>query len=42
MAGVDLAPGMIEVARRDHPGATFEVGSMASTDLADGSVRGAS
>ncbi|WP_406641468.1 class I SAM-dependent methyltransferase [Amycolatopsis sp. WGS_07] len=26
--GVDLSPGMIEVARRDHPGVRFEVGSM--------------
>jgi SAM-dependent methyltransferase len=30
--GIDLSPGMIEVARRDHPGLRFEVGSM--TDLA--------
>jgi SAM-dependent methyltransferase len=29
--GVDLSPGMIDVARRDHPGLRFEVGSM--TDL---------
>jgi len=26
--GVDLSPGMIEVARRSHPGTRFEVGSM--------------
>ncbi|MGW6931567.1 class I SAM-dependent DNA methyltransferase [Lentzea sp. NPDC054927] len=26
--GVDLSPGMIELARRDHPGLRFEVGSM--------------
>lgn len=29
--GVDLSRGMIDVARRDHPGLRFEVGSM--TDL---------
>jgi SAM-dependent methyltransferase len=30
--GIDLSPGMIEVARRDHPGLRFDLGSM--TDLA--------
>ncbi|MFF5225358.1 class I SAM-dependent methyltransferase [Dactylosporangium sp. NPDC000521] len=39
-SGVDLSPGMIEVARHNHPGFRFEVGSMTSLDLADGSVRG--
>ncbi|GAA4922583.1 methyltransferase family protein [Actinomycetospora succinea] len=29
--GIDLSPGMIDVARRDHPGLPFEVASM--TDL---------
>src|ERR1700759_4895438 len=29
--GIDLSPAMIDVARRDHPGVRFEVGSM--TDL---------
>ncbi len=24
--GIDLSPGMIDVARRDHPGLRFEVG----------------
>jgi SAM-dependent methyltransferase len=38
--GVDLSPGMIEVARRSHPGLRFEVGSMNGLDLADGSVGG--
>ncbi|MEU5211680.1 class I SAM-dependent methyltransferase [Streptomyces sp. NPDC020742] len=38
--GVDLSPGMIEVARRDHPGLRFEVGSMTDFDLADGSMAG--
>jgi SAM-dependent methyltransferase len=39
--GVDLSPGMVEVARRTHPGLRFEVGSLASLDLADGSLAGA-
>lgn len=30
-SGIDLSPGMIGVARRDHPGLRFELGSM--TDL---------
>jgi SAM-dependent methyltransferase len=38
--GVDLSPGMIEVARRDHPGLRFEVGSMTGLDLADGGLTG--
>jgi SAM-dependent methyltransferase len=38
--GVDLSPVMIEVARRDHPGLRFEVGSMTDLDLADASVAG--
>lgn len=38
--GVDLSPGMIDVARRDHPGLRFEVGSMTDLDLAEGSVAG--
>jgi ubiquinone/menaquinone biosynthesis C-methylase UbiE len=38
--GVDLSPGMIEVARRDHPGLKFEVGSMTDLELAEGSVAG--
>jgi SAM-dependent methyltransferase len=39
--GIDLSPGMIEVARRTHPGLRFEVGSMLALDLADGSLGGA-
>jgi len=31
---------MIEVARRDHPGLRFAVGSMTDLDLADGAVAG--
>lgn len=38
--GIDLSPGMIEVARRDHPRLRFEVGSMTDLDLADSSVAG--
>ncbi|MFG2722423.1 class I SAM-dependent DNA methyltransferase [Streptomyces sp. NPDC048416] len=36
--GVDLSPGMVDVARRDHPGLRFEVGSMTDLPLADASV----
>ncbi|SIN30848.1 class I SAM-dependent DNA methyltransferase [Micromonospora cremea] len=38
--GIDLSPGMIDVARRDHPGLRFEVGSMTELDLAEASVAG--
>ncbi|RAO03874.1 Malonyl-[acyl-carrier protein] O-methyltransfera se [Micromonospora saelicesensis] len=38
--GIDLSPGMIAVARRDHPELRFEVGSMTDLDLVDGSVAG--
>lgn len=38
--GIDLSPGMIEVARRDHPGLRFEVGSMTDLDLPTASVAG--
>ena len=38
--GIDLSPGMIDVARRDHPGLRFEVGSMTSLDLPAASVAG--
>ncbi|MGD0703654.1 MAG: methyltransferase domain-containing protein [Trebonia sp.] len=38
--GIDLSPGMIEVARRDHPGLRFEVGSMTGLALADASLAG--
>jgi SAM-dependent methyltransferase len=38
--GVDLSPGMVAVARRNHPGPRFEVGSMTDLDLPDGSVAG--
>nr|WP_239091564.1 class I SAM-dependent methyltransferase [Streptomyces sp. SID14478] len=38
--GIDLSPGMVEVARREHPGLRFEVGSMTELDLADGTTAG--
>ncbi|MFD0692459.1 class I SAM-dependent methyltransferase [Actinomadura fibrosa] len=38
--GIDLSPAMIEIARREHPGARFEVGSMTDLELADDSVAG--
>lgn len=40
VVGIDLSPGMIEVARRDHPDLDFRVGSMTALDLPDGSVAG--
>ncbi|MFI9006966.1 class I SAM-dependent methyltransferase [Actinosynnema sp. NPDC053489] len=39
--GVDLSPEMVAVARRDHPGLRFEVGSMLDLDLPDASLGGA-
>ncbi|GAA1315042.1 class I SAM-dependent methyltransferase [Saccharothrix xinjiangensis] len=39
--GVDLSPGMVAVARREHPGLRFEVGSMLDLDLPDASLGGA-
>jgi SAM-dependent methyltransferase len=38
--GIDLSPAMIENARREHPGARFEVGSMTDLKLADESLAG--
>ncbi len=38
--GIHLSPGMIDVARRDHPDLRFEVGSMTDRQLADDSVTG--
>jgi ubiquinone/menaquinone biosynthesis C-methylase UbiE len=38
--GIDLSPGMIEVARRDYPGLRFDLGSMTDLALADASVAG--
>ena len=39
--GLDVSPGMVEVARGDHPDLRFEVGSMTELDLADESIAGA-
>ncbi|MFD8985231.1 class I SAM-dependent DNA methyltransferase [Streptomyces sp. NPDC059564] len=38
--GVDLSPAMVAVARRSYPGLRFEVGGMASLDVADGVLGG--
>jgi SAM-dependent methyltransferase len=38
--GIDLSEEMIAVARRDHPGLRFEVGSMTALDLPDGGLAG--
>ncbi|MFD1148697.1 class I SAM-dependent methyltransferase [Saccharothrix hoggarensis] len=39
--GIDLSPGMVDVARREFPGLRFEVGSMLDLDLPDASLGGA-
>ncbi|WP_241175680.1 class I SAM-dependent methyltransferase [Modestobacter sp. KNN46-3] len=39
--GVDLSPGMVEVARRCHPHLRFEVGSLTALPLPDGGLAGA-
>ena len=39
--GIDLTPGMIEVARKAYPGLRFEVGSIFELDLKDGELAGA-
>lgn len=39
--GIDLSPGMVEVARRDHPQLRFEVGSLLDLDLPDNGLDGA-
>lgn len=38
--GIDLSPGMIEVARRDHPHLRFQVGSMTELNLPTASLTG--
>jgi SAM-dependent methyltransferase len=38
--GIDLSPEMVAIARRDHPGLRFDVGTMTDLDLADDSVAG--
>lgn len=39
--GIDLSPGMVEVARRSHPALRFSVGSLQALDLPDGGLAGA-
>ncbi|TFV50378.1 methyltransferase domain-containing protein [Blastococcus sp. TF02A-35] len=38
--GIDLSPGMVAVARRDHPELRFDVGSLTALDLPDASFGG--
>jgi ubiquinone/menaquinone biosynthesis C-methylase UbiE len=38
--GIDLSPGMIDLARRDYPCLRFEVGSMTDLQLEDASIGG--
>ncbi|QGV77454.1 class I SAM-dependent DNA methyltransferase [Streptomyces ficellus] len=38
--GIDLSPGMLEVARRAYPHLRFDEGSMTGLDLADGALGG--
>lgn len=38
--GIDLSPGMVDLARREHPALRFEVGSMTDLQLADASLAG--
>jgi ubiquinone/menaquinone biosynthesis C-methylase UbiE len=40
VVGIDLSPQMIAIARREHPGPDFRVGSMTALDLDDASVGG--
>ncbi|MGC3860351.1 class I SAM-dependent DNA methyltransferase [Micromonospora chersina] len=40
ISGVDLSPGMLDVARRDHPELRFEVGSMTALDIPDEALAG--
>jgi len=39
--GIDLSPGMVEVARQHYPELRFEVGSLFDLDLDDGELAGA-
>ena len=41
VSGIDLSRGMVEVARREHPGIAFEVASMTALPFADASLAGA-
>jgi ubiquinone/menaquinone biosynthesis C-methylase UbiE len=39
--GIDLSPGMIEVARETYPGLRFDVGTLAALNLPDATLAGA-
>lgn len=41
VSGVDLSPGMIELARREHPQVPFSVGSLFDLPYGDGELTGA-
>lgn len=41
VVGIDLSPGMVAVARAEHPHLRFSVGSLAALDLDDGALAGA-
>ncbi|GLZ33211.1 methyltransferase [Lentzea sp. NBRC 105346] len=41
VSGIDLSPGMIAAARREHPDLSFDVGSLFELPHADGSLAGA-
>lgn len=38
--GIDLSPGMLAIARREHPELRFEQGTMTALDVADGALGG--
>jgi ubiquinone/menaquinone biosynthesis C-methylase UbiE len=40
VVGIDLSPAMIHIARREHPGPGYAVGSMTDLPCADGSAAG--
>ncbi|GLZ43438.1 methyltransferase [Actinokineospora sp. NBRC 105648] len=40
VTGIDLSPGMLAIARRDHPTIQFTEGSMLDLDLPDGTLAG--
>jgi SAM-dependent methyltransferase len=40
VSGIDLSPGMLAVARKEHPELRFAEGSMLNLDLPDGSLSG--
>lgn len=40
VSGLDLSPRMVELARAEHPGVRFEVGSLTDVDAADGTLAG--